>query len=69
VELSEAEWHLLLDGIVVRERVLLRRHHRREPTAMARGPVSRTHAHDAGAIDVNPACHPCPPLMTADNAG
>jgi transposase len=69
VELSEAEWHLLLDGIVVRERVLLRRHHRRDPTVMPHGPVSRTHTHDASAIDVNPACHPCPPLMTADSIG
>jgi transposase len=31
LELSEAEWHLLLDGIVVRERVLLKRHHRTLP--------------------------------------
>ncbi len=28
VELSETEWHLLLDGIVVRDRVLLKRHRR-----------------------------------------
>jgi len=28
LELSETEWHLLLDGIVVRDRVLLKRHHR-----------------------------------------
>jgi transposase len=28
LEISETEWHLLLDGIVVRDRVLLRRHHR-----------------------------------------
>ena len=28
LELSEVEWHLLLDGIVVRDRVLLRRHRR-----------------------------------------
>jgi transposase len=28
LELSEVEWHLLLDGIVVRDRVLLRRHGR-----------------------------------------
>ena len=28
LEISEAEWHLLLDGIVVRDRVLLRRHRR-----------------------------------------
>jgi transposase len=32
LELSETEWHLLLDGIVVRDRVLLKRHHRSVPT-------------------------------------
>jgi len=33
LELSEVEWHLLLDGIVVRDRVLLRRHSRTVPQA------------------------------------
>jgi transposase len=32
LELSETDWHLLLDGIVVRDRVLLKRHRRSVPT-------------------------------------
>ena len=37
LEISEAEWHLLLDGIVVRDRVLLRRHHRTVPQVLPNG--------------------------------
>jgi transposase len=33
LELTETEWHLFLDGIVVRERVLMRRHSRALPCA------------------------------------
>ena len=33
IEISETEWHLLLDGIVIRDRVQLRRHRRSLPVS------------------------------------
>lgn len=39
IEISETEWHLLLDGIVVRDRVLLRRHHRTVLQLPTNGPM------------------------------
>jgi hypothetical protein len=41
IELNEVEWHMLLDGIVVREGFLLRRH-RRESAAMGCEPSMRS---------------------------
>ena len=59
IELSEVEWHLLLDGIVVRDRVLLRRHHRTVPAALPRGMAARSDQIRNGLTDVNPTCAPC----------
>jgi transposase len=42
LELTETEWHLFLDGIVVRDRVLLRRHSRAIPDASATHALSAT---------------------------
>lgn len=59
IELSEVEWHLLLDGIVVRDRVLLRRHHRTVPAALPRGLAARPDQIRDGLTYVNPTCVPC----------
>jgi transposase len=37
LEMNETDWHLLLDGIVIRDRVLLRRHKRSSVAMIAAG--------------------------------
>jgi transposase len=59
IELSEVEWHLLLDGIVVRDRVLLRRHHRTVAAALPRGMSARPDQTRESQVDVNTTCGPC----------
>jgi transposase len=59
LELSEVEWHLLLDGIVVRDRVLLRRHRRTLPEDHVPAAPAQIRSEEAPMIDVNPAYVPC----------
>jgi hypothetical protein len=59
IELSEVEWHLLLDGIVVRDRVLLRRHHRTVAAAFPPGMGARSDQVSESQVDVNRTCAPC----------